>query len=866
MADQPGSGRPERLLQIVTGALECEPGTRSLFLDRACGDDTELRTEAESLLSLDGPSREFIARPAIAAYAEAFVGAECAVRHATMFQPGQTLGEFRIDSLLGEGGMGEVYLAEDTSLGRLVALKIIKAGMASQTLRRRFDEEKRILAGLNDPHIARLYGGAVTPEGLPYLVMEYVEGEPLGEYCDKRRLPIEERLTLFRKVCSAVAYAHQHLVIHRDLKPANIRVTPEGEPKLLDFGIAKLLDPQAGQEIEQTVTRLGAMTPVYASPEQLRGETVTTATDIYSLGVVLYELLSGQRPFDPKKRRPGDFEHVIREETAPRPSSIAAGAGVAEARGLAPGRLSRRLAGDLDNIVLMAMRPDPARRYASVSQFSEDIQRHLDTQPVTARKETFRYVAAKFITRNKALAAAAALALLTLIGGIVATTWQARRAEEQRRRADRRFEDVRRLADSLMGEIHDSVQTLAGSTPTRKLIVTRALEYLDSLSKEADTPALRRDLAAAYEKIGDVQGNPYYANLGDTDGAMASYRKAADLLQSLTAAGVAAPPEVRMAQGRIYRALGDIDDAKGDYAATVRRYRQSLEIFAQLARETPSDPAVIDELARAWSTLADGLDRTENGRTEQIRCFEQALAFLQRLVDQAPGNVKYRRSMAVNLMKLGAVSVGDKARGLAYITRGVAGLKALSDENPDNVQARRTYAVGLQALGAAQSEAGDDAGAVSTREKGLAIREQIAKADAKDEQARFDLGAASTDIAESLTKTGQPDKALNYARQSTTIHETLMTADPRNTGYMRNGRLAYEQVGNAHAALASRESLEVSERLAHWIAAKAAYQRSSQLFSDLSARGAVRSTDAEASARLKANIARCEAGIEQLRK
>ena len=210
-----------------------------------------------------------------------------------------------------------------------------------------------------------------------------------------------------------------------------------------------------------------------------------------------------------------------------------------------------------------------------------------------------------------------------------------------------------------------------GSTPTRKLIVSRALEYLDNLSKEADKPELRRDLAAAYQKIGDVQGNPYSANLGDTDGAMASYRKADSLLQSLVAKGTVAPPDIRMAQGLVYRALGDINDAKGNSTETLRRYRQSLEIFSQLARERPSDPVVIDEVARAYDTLADGLARTENGCAEQVRCFEQALSYRQKLVEQVPGNVKYRRGTAVVLMKLGALTVADNTRGVVYITRGV---------------------------------------------------------------------------------------------------------------------------------------------------------------------------------------------------
>ena len=624
--------------------------------------------------------------------------------------------------------MGEVYLAEDSELHRRVAIKLVKWGGGSEALLRHFEQEKLILAGLNDPHIARLYGAAIADDGRPYLVMEYVEGESLDVYCRKRRLSVAERLVLFRKVCAAVSHAHRHLIVHRDLKPANIRVTTEGEPKLLDFGIAKLLDPAAEGGNGHTVTQLGAMTRSYASPEQLRGDSVTTATDIYSLGVVLYELLCGRLPFDPK--------HRDADQTAPQIGTFAPTPAIAEERGTTPARLVRQLAGDLDNIVRLAMRPEPARRYPSVSQFSDDLRRHLEAQPVTARKETLRYVAAKFVTRNRAFAAAALLALLALIGGIAATGWQAHQANVQRRLADaqrlkaeQRFEDVRHLADSLMGEIHDSVQDLAGATPTRKLIVSRALEYLDNLSRDADTPALRLDLAAAYRKVGDVQGNPYSSNLGDTDGALASYRKAEALLTPLPVAATGGTRTARLELGRVERALGDTGQFRGDFAEMMRRYRRSLEIFAQLEREQPSDPASLDELARAYDTLGDGLARTENGHAEQTTCFAQALALRQKVVAQVPGNVKYRRGLAVAFMKLGQVTLPDPAHGVADITRGVDIIKTLAEENPDSAGLRGGYVMMLFQLGAAQADRGDHAGALACFSQVLPIRERLLAAD-----------------------------------------------------------------------------------------------------------------------------------------
>jgi non-specific serine/threonine protein kinase/serine/threonine-protein kinase len=851
----------ERLQEVVGDACERPPEERAAFLDEACEADTVLRQEAESLLARAEASGDFLETPAFD-----LAGLAGTAR----LLPAQ-LGEYRLLSLLGQGGMGEVYLADDTSLGRQVAIKLIRFGMASETLLRRFQQEKRILAGLNDPHVARLYGGAMTPEGCPYLVMEYVDGEPLDVYCDRRRLGIEDRLRLFRKVCAAVAHAHQHLVIHRDLKPANIRVTAAGEPKLLDFGIAKLLDSNGEQDAGQTVTRMNAMTPNYASPEQLRGQAVTTATDIYSLGVVLYELLCGQRPFDLKAPPAGDSAPAVRPEIVRNPSTVVANSAAAEARSVTPGRLVRQLAGDLDNIVLKAMRPDPARRYPSVSQFSEDIQRWLECRPVSARKETLRYVGARFIKRNKALTAAVLVILLTLVGGIVGTSWQAHVADEQRRLAQRRFDDVRRLANSLMFEIHDAVQDLAGSTPARKLIVTRALEYLDSLSQGADTPALRRDLAVAYRKVGDVQGNPYVANLGDAAGALKSYRKAEALLIGIKGLrenggeGVDSS-DLQMELGRVYRALGDALDVQGDTDGMLRLYRQSLDLFVQLDRARPGNPGVLDELARAYDTLGAGLGHTNNGQAEQVHCFEEMLAIDQRVLRTAPDDAKARRALAIAFMKLGGITLTDKTHGIADLERSADLLKALAAESPDNGRARREYATALYRLGSGRSEVGDFAGAVPDFEQALKIRVDIEAADPKDQQVHFDVAVARSNLAEALTKSGRASEALGPAQQAVGALEAMMPGAPDNTVYIRNCALFYEKVAHAHAALAAQDSLTAEVRAAHWTAARAAYDKAAALLNELIKKGALRSADRELPAKLAAAILDCDQQLAELRK
>jgi serine/threonine protein kinase len=460
-----------RVEELVEAALEKEPNAWPSFLDEACLDDPNLRAEVASLLGYQEKATSFIEAPAYQAHAEFFADDTGELKE------GEYLGEYKILSLLGEGGMGEVYLAEDETLGRKVAVKLVKLGLNRANLIRHFRQEERILAGLNDPHIARLYGGAVSANGVPYFVMEYVEGERVDDYCKNHQLSIPQRIQLFRKVCAAVSYAHQRLVIHRDLKPANIRVTTEGEPKLLDFGIAKVLDDQTTQAFEQTITLAGVMTPDYASPEQILGEPMTTASDTYSLGVILYELLTGGKPYKITSRTPAELSRAITEQEPPRPSAVVANT----AKGSRDHPKLPR--GDLDNIVLMAMRKEAPRRYSSVAQLSDDLRRYLEGMPVVAHKDSLSYRGAKFIHRHRMGALAALLLLLAIGGGVIATIWQARVAQKERAKAQDLFNDVRQLANSFMFEFHDSIQDLPGATVARALVVKRALEYIDRLSK-----------------------------------------------------------------------------------------------------------------------------------------------------------------------------------------------------------------------------------------------------------------------------------------------------------------------------------------------------------------------------------------------
>lgn len=453
----PEASSLERWQQIETlfaQARVLPPAERTAFLDAACEDAT-LRADLGRLLASHDQAEHFLE--------DLDTERAAALLHDEAIAEEPLIGPYRLVQEVGRGGMGTVYLAERATgqFQQQVALKLIKRGMDSDAILHRFLHERQILARLHHPSIARLYDGDVTSDGRPYFAMEYVDGTPITAYCDEHRLDVEARLRLFQEVCRAVHYAHQNLVVHRDLKPSNMLVTEEGELKLLDFGIARLLDEDAEAGLTLTEAGCRVMTPEYAAPEQVQGAAITTATDVYALGVVLYELLTGHRPYQFKQRTPAAIARHLSETEPERPSTVVRRAAtiqhtdgttdilppelVSQKRGLAPDRLQRRLAGDLDTVLLKALRKEPERRYASAEAFLEDIKRHLSGLPVHARKDTLAYRTAKFIRRNRTGVAAAALVVLALLGGLGTALWQARVARQEAATAEAVADFVVRL-------------------------------------------------------------------------------------------------------------------------------------------------------------------------------------------------------------------------------------------------------------------------------------------------------------------------------------------------------------------------------------------------------------------------------------
>jgi non-specific serine/threonine protein kinase/serine/threonine-protein kinase len=754
--------QPERVAQIVEAALERTPEDRARFIEEICGGDADLRREAESLLAFQPDASDFMEQPAYQISGDGIAGAGGELK------PGDSIGDYKILSLIGEGGMGEVYLADDLKLGRKIALKLLKLGLGTSNIVRRFQQEERILAGLVHPNIARLYGGSITPNGLPYFVMEYIDGARLDDYCREHKLSIFDRLALFRKICAAVAYAHQRLIIHRDLKPANIRVAREGEPKLLDFGIAKLIDPTTSTIPEMTMTFAAVMTPEYASPEQVRGEAMTTASDVYSLGVILYELLTAQRPYHFKSRNPTETARVIAEQEPARPSAAIAKSGN-----------SKTLRGDLDNIMLKALRKEPERRYPSVTDFSEDIRRFLEDKPVTARKDTFGYRASKFVSRNRVAVAAATAMILLLVAGLVTTVLEAHRAKRQQARAERRFNDLRHLANTLVFELHDAIQNLPGATEAREVLVKRALQYLDSLAKEsADDASLQRELASAYVKIGNAQGNPNNANLGDTNGALNSYRRALAISNQILHAHPA-DLEARRTLAISHEKIGDVQATTGDVPAAVQSARDALAGFKFIADSESRDLRAQRSLAISHIKMGDVLGNSnfpnagdETGALENYKMAETIFGAL----DQAHPNTSDLQGWLGRVHeRIGTImeQQGKIDNALEDYRRSQQIRDALARTNPQNADAVRDAAIAAEKMGNVMAARGDSDAALINRRKSLQIFKQLADTDPQNVQAQISLAISHIHLADLLGQSRRDEARENYQRAFAILERVL---------------------------------------------------------------------------------------------
>jgi non-specific serine/threonine protein kinase/serine/threonine-protein kinase len=809
--------RWKRVKETFFAASALSDAERGAYLREACRADPELLAEVESLLAAHMNEDAIVDRPAAALVDDDFALA------ASDRWLGRRIGPYEIVALIGHGGMGEVYRARrvDAEYEKEVAIKLVPGGYQAEFVLQRLRSERQILANLEHPNIARLIDGGATDEGSPYLVLELVEGEPLDRYCAERNLPVSERLRLFRDVCSAVSYAHQRLVVHRDLKPSNILVTAEGAVKLLDFGIAKLTQPATGETgPTPTITLMQALTPGFASPEQILGKPITTVSDVYSLGVVLYGLLTGRSPYRTTLDTAADAIREVCETEPVRPSTAAAAAN---------GGRGERLDRDLDAILLRALRKEPERRYASVEQLAEDVRRYVDGLPVVARGDQLGYRARKLVRRHKLEVAAASLVAVTLVGATAVSMREARIAEqqqriaqEQRERAERHFAGVRNLANTFMFEVHDAIDELQGSTAARELLVNAGLEYLNTLAAEAgEDQALKLELAAAYEKVAAIQGKAYAANTGEPRAALDSYGKALALLEPIVAA------DPRNASARRSVAQNHLQQSHlllllGDSAKAIARSERAVAMLEALVESQP-DAATRRSLSDAYSAHSYVIAMGSGEREIGVVYAKKAVSILEDLTRQSPNDLELAAASADAYRAAGiAVTRDDPEEALELH------LKALElDERLVSVTAgaNATYARALVVdridVAIMLYERQDYRGAIVHARAAQPLLAGL-MTDGANAQIRVDAANVDWILARALLAAGEISEAARiFEQQAAALEEIARESDTLKVQYLLGGMIY--GLGAVQAELAAKAT-DRAARLAHWRQAKISYE------------------------------------------
>lgn len=777
----------ERVKAVFGLAWEQPASDRSAFIASHCTGDERLRLEVESLVQSAAEAEALYETPFLSV-PDALGAVDDVIRTDPLV--GARVDAYRIVRELGRGGMGAVYLAEraDGEFEQQVAIKFVAGDLASAALRQRFREERRILAALDHPNIARLLDGGTTPGGQPYVVMEYVAGIPITEFCGRTGLSIRGRLELFRTVCGAVHHAHQRMVVHRDIKAGNILVTADGMPKLLDFGIATLTDP-AGPAAPRARTMIRAHTPESASPEQIRGEPATAATDVYALGVLLYSLLAGRGPYgDTATLSDAELARTVCDIMPPPPSLVA----TAHRPGAAIDR-------DLDLIVLEAIRKEPDRRYRSADAFSEDLKRYLDGRPVLAAPDTRRYRTQKFVRRHRVAVAGAAAALMAVLGGASTAVYQARIASRERARAERRFDDVRKLASSFLFEFHDAIVELPGTLPARQLVVKRAAEYLDRLAGEAqDNVPLQRELATAYERLGEILGGSGTSNLGDLQGAEARYRSALSLRESLVArprpdtADIEGLARLRVLLSRPLLATGRIDQSE----------KSAADAVALLEAHRIGGQAVsADALAVAYHQL--GWVQARRKKSEALESLRRGFEFAARHVDSHPQDTLARARLARNETDYadGLRAAGRASEAVVHASAARRLFEQLAAAEPLNTRHRQNLALAFGNEAHALSAQGDPSAALEARAHAVEVAEQLLAIDPDNQGNLITVMLNHYELATLLLSSEQRASGLQRLRQAIAEGEAIVRASP-DYFYMAT-QLAAAKLDLAGALLAS---------------------------------------------------------------
>jgi tetratricopeptide (TPR) repeat protein len=769
-------GRWEAVGELFEQALSLPAGEQTACIDRASRGDDELRREVISLLASH--------KAAPGGFVQEKIKNAVVSYHELKLVETQTtrVGPYRLTRELGRGGMGTVFLAErdDDQYKASVAIKLVRPGMDTEFILARFRRERQTLARLQHPNIARLLDGGTTADGLPYIVMEYVDGHSITQHAQQQKLGITARVILFLSVCSAVDYAHRNFVIHRDLKPGNVLVDSQGVPKLLDFGICKLLRADTLSAVSGDETMPDMLTPNYASPEQIRGEAVTLLSDVYSLGVLLYELLSEKCPRRFTSLTAQDIASAT-EKGIPLPSAV-----------VEDKVRSRQLSGDLDNILLRALETEPQRRYESAALFADDLRRYLLHEPIHARPQTWGYRALKFVRRNQGKVAAAAAVFVVLAGALAVSL-------RQEHIANARSAQVRSLANKLVFNVHDAVQDLPGATPARHVIVKTAITYLDSVSGAVrGDPQAEKDLASAYRKLGDVQGNVVGASLGDSAGALVSYQKALALLENIVRRK---PSDITAQTERLvlYHRIGSLQAYTGKSSDAVQTLQTGIRIGAPIVATTdnPLKSAVADlyiESCDAKRNMGDAQGSLVDA-SEALRLYREIQASGTATAPMLQSFATADAAVGMAESKLGRLQ-----DALGHYREGTEQMEKLAASEPHNATLRRdlmlAYGHVADVSGNPNLEnLGDQSGALQAYRRAAEIGKELYEADPANEQAGADYGIVLSRVATAMDNTDLKAKAAAY-RESLRVLDNVVRISPSNLSLQLYRAYGNQQLGD----------------------------------------------------------------------
>lgn len=803
---------PSKMLQrielIFNEALSVPEGDRQALIEARCGGDAILTVEVSSLLDACA-SEELIAAARL----------QQARFAANIGNDKKKVGVYEIDKLIGRGGMGAVYLAHraDGNFEQQVAIKLIDLPLATDLFRERFRMERQILAGLNHPLIAKLLDGGVTSEGEPYLVMEYVDGLPIHHFCESNHLSVPARLSLFKSVCEAVQFAHQNLVVHRDLKPDNILVMKDGTPRLLDFGTAKLLAPSAsGLRSEFTRQGFQSFTPQYASPEQILGKPISTASDTYSLGVLLYLLLTGVLPYELKDFTTGEMIAVICEQQPRKP--------------VLSGSSGKHLDADLDAIVLKAMRKAPEERYLTAAQLAADIQAYLDGRTVTARRGTLRYRSGKFIHRHRIGLAAAGLVIASLTAGIGGVLWQAKVANAQRRKAEAQAMDLRQLSNSLLSEIDEAIRKLPGSTGAQRMLVSTVLEHLDRSTKDSRDPQLLLDAANAYVQLGNVQGNMFTEHTGDAQGALASLDRGLSIVAGLTEEQPNAAA-VKHTLAWAHKSRSEVLFGIGRTQEAVPEMRTAIKLFDDLAAGHSASVDTLLDCAAAharlgaelgvpyWPSLSD----FPGALAEYLKARE----IYQRALALAPNDIRVLQAMVDNHRMVGAIQMQtDPAGALPELRAAITGIDSLHDQAKYVMAIRRMQSGTIGPYAGALIEIGHYREALAALEQGQSIYRELLAADPNNIRAVQDVEAGLSREAEAYqeraagifheegtNRRADAANALKVLSEQRSRLEEILRVEPHNGNWeSKLGMVLIDMGRQQHALHLDDGSMDLARR------------------------------------------------------